>query len=66
MCPHHAVVNKNIKVTREDHLDLFDKDRLVYLSPDSRNDLKRVGMSIMHTFAHICCTFSVLVQLPFT
>merc|ERR1712083_1228601 len=32
-----------IKVTGENHLDLFDKDRLVYLSPDSRNDLKRVS-----------------------
>ena len=29
-------------MTDKDHLDLFDKDRLVYLSPDSRNDLKRV------------------------
>ena len=26
--------------TEKSHLDLFDKDRLVYLSPDSRNDLK--------------------------
>lgn len=32
-----------IQVTEENHLDLFDKDRLVYLSPDSRNDLKRVS-----------------------
>jgi len=32
-----------IQVTDKDHLDLFDKDRLVYLSPDSRNDLKRVS-----------------------
>lgn len=32
-----------ITVTGEDHLELFDKDRLVYLSPDSRNDLKRVS-----------------------
>merc|ERR1712112_128405 len=32
-----------IQVTEQDHLDLFDADRLVYLSPDSRNDLMRVS-----------------------
>ena len=48
-----VLVIKNVKVTEENHLDLFDKDRLVYLSPDSRNDLKRVGT------CHIFCNFEV-------
>ena len=29
-------------MTADDHLDMFDNRRLVYLSPDSRNDLKEV------------------------
>jgi len=32
-----------VVVTEQDHLDMFDNRRLVYLSPDSKNDLKQVS-----------------------
>lgn len=33
--------NPAFNMTQESHLDMFPHDRLVYLSPDSRNDLKK-------------------------
>ena len=57
------LVDKYCQVTGEDHMDLFDKDRLVYLSPDSRNDLKEVcvneiasmsSLFLSHTIQLLC------------
>jgi len=40
-------------VTRESHLDLFAKERLVYLSPDSNQDLKRFNSDDVYVIGGI-------------
>ena len=56
------LASKDLQVTGENHMDLFDKDRLVYLSPDSRNDLKRVGMvESANRSSHFLSHYSVTI-----
>jgi len=56
-------VDNCVNMTQESHLDMFPHERLVYLSPDSRNDLKKFNKDDIYVIGGI---IDKIEKLPLT